>query len=289
MAAPVFQALGTAQGGVSTITVSWPVGHAVDDVALLLVESANEAVSLSTPSGFVEITGSPQGTGVAADVAATRITAYWCRATSTTMPDAVVADAGDHVIGRILTFRGCIGTGNPWDVTAGSVQASAVTGITNPSVTTTIGNTLIVLIATNCTDTSTGQYINWTNANLSSVTLQCNLGSISGNGGGIGVATGIMVQPGATGTSTSTLSTASAQGLLTIALKSSTSGMMTVNQGASCDVAAQIAFSGAGTMTVNRAVSVAVGKKIAFSAPAAPSTFKAGNTRRRRFGSRKVT
>jgi len=213
---PTFVAAGTAVSGTSAITVAWPT-HQAGDIALLFVESAGgQAATLSTPAGFAAVANSPQSTGTG--TAGTRITVFWCRATSSSMSSPVVTDPGDHAYGRILTFRNVISTGDPWDVTAGGNKATASTTTTFGTVTTTVNNDLIVLAATRDNDATTAAWSSWTNANLSGLTEQSDGGTTSGNGGGIGVATGLKATAGSTGSSTATV-TSSVDGHMTIALK----------------------------------------------------------------------
>jgi hypothetical protein len=129
----------------------------------------------------------------------------------------VVTDPGDHVYGRILTFRGVVASGNPWDVTAGGVKATASTTTTFGTVTTTAGNELIVLAASRDNDSAAAAW-SASNANLLSLTERSDGGTTSGNGGGIGVATGIKATAGSVGSSTATV-TSSVDGHMTIALK----------------------------------------------------------------------
>ena len=218
LSGPTYQAVGTVASGTGAITPTWPT-HQAGDVALLVIESANQAISLSTPAGFVEVTGSPQGTGTAGGTAATRLAVYWKRATTSSESSPTVADSGDHQIARIITFRGVIGSGNPWDVTAGGVAASASTAVSIPGATTTVANTLVVTIVANGTDTTSAQTSGWTNANLTSLTERMDNNTSSGNGGGFGVATGVKATAGAYGATTATLATSSVQGKLSIALK----------------------------------------------------------------------
>lgn len=135
-------------------------------MALLFVETANEAATLSTPAGFVEVLNSPQGTGTAGGAAATRLTVFWCRATSSAMASPVVADSGNHQLAVIQTFRGCIATGNPWDVTAGNVAAAATTAVSIPGATTTVDDCLIVAGATNAASPTTAQASGYANGTL---------------------------------------------------------------------------------------------------------------------------
>jgi regulation of enolase protein 1 (concanavalin A-like superfamily) len=218
--APTYQAAGSAVSGTGAITPTWPT-HQSGDVALLVVESANQAISLSTAAGFVEVTNSPQGTGTAAGTAATRLAVYWKRAASSAEANPTVADSGDHQIARIITFRGVVASGNPWDVTAGNVASSASTSVSIPGATTTVANTLVAAIVARANDSSSAQASGWTNSNLTSLTERVDGGTTSGNGGGFAVATGVKATAGAYGTTTATLSTSSVQGRMSIALKSS--------------------------------------------------------------------
>jgi hypothetical protein len=215
---PTYQAAGSAVSGTAAITPTWPT-HQSGDVALLIIESANQAISLSTPAGFVEVTNSPQGTGTAGGTAATRLAVYWKRAASSAEASPTVADSGDHQIARIITFRGVIASGNPWDVTAGNVASSASNSVSIPGATTTVANTLVVGIVANGTDTSTAGTSGWTNTNLTSLTERVDNNTNRGNGGGFGVATGLKATAGAYGTTTATLATSSVQGRMSIALK----------------------------------------------------------------------
>jgi hypothetical protein len=82
------------------------------------------------------------------------------------MSNPTIADPGDHVYARIVTFRGCITVGDPWDVTAGGVKATASATTTFGSVTTTVPNTLIVLAASRDNDLASAAWSVWTNGNL---------------------------------------------------------------------------------------------------------------------------
>ncbi|MGA1979396.1 MAG: LamG domain-containing protein [Sedimentisphaerales bacterium] len=213
---PNYQAAGTAQSSTVAITVPWPA-HQAGDIALLFVESCGgQPVTLTTPAGFVNVTNSPQATGAGA--AGTRLTVFWCRATSSSMSSPVVGDPGDHVYGRILTFRNVVATGDPWDVTQGGTKAAASTTTTFGAVTTSVNNTLIVLAASRDNDSAAAAWSGWTNANLSGLTERSDGGTTSGNGGGVGVATGLKSTAGSTGQTTATV-TSSVDGHMTIALK----------------------------------------------------------------------
>jgi Family of unknown function (DUF6701)/Concanavalin A-like lectin/glucanases superfamily len=212
---PTFQAAGTAAGGTGTATPSWPA-HAIGDVALLFVESTGgQPATLSTAAGFVAVASSPQSTG--AGTAGTQITVYWARATSTTMAAPTVADPGNHVYAQILTYRGVIDTGNPWDVTGGGVKAAASTSVTVSGVTTTEPNTLVVQAVARDNDSAAAAFSAQANANLTGIAERSDAGTASGNGGGFAVWDGAKATPGATGNTTATV-TSSINAFLTVAL-----------------------------------------------------------------------
>ncbi len=216
MAAPAFQAAGTAVTGTGAVTPTWPA-HAVDDIALLFVESTGgQPASLSTAAGFVAVANSPQATGTTTN--GTQITVFWARATSAAMAAPTVADPGDHVYAQIITYRGVINTGNPWDVTGGGVKAAASTAVTVTGVTTTVPDTLIVQAVARDDDASGAEFSGQTNAALTGIAERSDAGTISNNGGGFAVWDGVKATAGATGNTTATV-VSSSNAFITIALK----------------------------------------------------------------------
>ncbi len=210
---PTWQAVGTLAEGQGDISPAWPT-HVAGDIGILLVESANEAISLGVPAGFVELTNSPQGTGTPADTAATALAVYWCRATSDSMTAPTVTDPGNHAFAIIHTFRDCLASGTPWGVTAGGTGA-ADNDIVCPAITTTFNRALVVLVAARSTDASSAQQNTMVNANLTTIVERSDSGTLQGNGGGIGLVHGYKIVAGDTGTSTTTLSTGGSKGYLT--------------------------------------------------------------------------
>lgn len=218
MAAPVFVAVGTNASGLGAIAPPFPIsGVAAGDIALLFIQSSNEAIA--TPAGWAQVTNSPQSTGTAATAGAVRIAVFWKLCNGTENGTTVsVADTGNHTVGQIAHYRGC-DNASPFDVTAGGTKAAASTTATLPAVTTTVADCLIVLVSGNSNDAnSTTMYSAWTNANLVSLTERIDRSVNSGTGGGFGVADGSFVGPGNTGTTTAT-ETSSRDAYLTIALK----------------------------------------------------------------------
>ncbi len=219
-----FQAAGAEQLGTGAVTVPWPV-HQSGDIALLFVESrSGEAVTLSTPAGFAAVTGSPQFT--ASDLTApntgTRLSVFWARATSAAMASPTVADPGDHVYARILTYRRVVSSGTPWDVTGGGNKSGTnTTALTVTGVTTTVANTRVVQAASRNNDNAAAAFSAQTNAGLTGIGERSDAGTTSGDGGGIGVWDGLRAVAGATGNTTVTVAS-SVNAFLTIALRPAT-------------------------------------------------------------------
>ncbi len=218
MAAPAWQANGTAVAGNSAASPSpaWPA-HAVDDIALLIIsgDSVN-AYTLSTPSGFAEVADSPQS----AVGGVPRMHVWWCRATTTSMANPVIADpaADSQKLAVIVTFRGCIATGDPWDVTAGDTALTSTT-VTIPGDTSTVADCLIAAIVAGSFDSATAQCSGEANADLTSVAEKFDQSTATGDGNGITVITGVRAAAGTFGATTATLANTSAQARLMIALK----------------------------------------------------------------------
>jgi hypothetical protein len=184
VSAPIVQAVGTEVAGTGAITVAWPANHDVDDVGILLVESANQGVS--TPAGWTLINNT--GTGTAGVDAATSIYGFYKRAASAAEASVVVADTGTRQIGVIVVVRGCIASGSPIDISATGVQATVSTAVSIPTVTTTVATTLVFNVLTNSLNTSaaTVQSSSLSNANLQSLVRRLNTqsdGILGGDGG----------------------------------------------------------------------------------------------------------
>ena len=218
---PLFNLAGAANNGTTAVTVAWPATHATNDVALLCIQTDGESATLSTAAGFVRVTGSPQTTGTAGATNAVYLDVFWCRATSSAQPNPVVADAGDHVQGVILTFTNCATSGNPWDLAAGNVVAAATTTVNMASPgTITQTDELVVGILAGSVDTNTSQATGWANSALTSVAEIVDVYTTTGGGGGISAAAGKLKLKATCGAITATLANASKQAYLVLTLVS---------------------------------------------------------------------
>jgi hypothetical protein len=215
---PFFLSAGAFAFGIGAITPGAPGGLATDDIELLLVESADEAVTLSTADGFAEVTGSPvSAPGALAE--ATRLTLFWRRFAGQGNP--TIADAGDHVLARRVAFRGCIASGDPWDITVASSETVADTSGSATGGTTTDANRLVVACLTSALPdaNSTSEISAIANADLSAVTEHLDNARATGNGGHLGLISGGKAAAGAFGATTYTKVTAGFKSHLVVALK----------------------------------------------------------------------
>ena len=224
MTIPTFKAAGTFTAGTGAITPPYPAAPNAPvsgDIAILVCESENEAISLSTAQGFVELGNQAnKAAGTAATDPASRLAVYWKRCTG---GDAAptVADSGNHTTGQIYLFSGVKATGNPWNVYAEGNDGGAndLTGVI-PGATTTVPDCLIFLICTSSYNgNSTTEFSGWTNADLANIVERGDNTNTAGLGGGHGSATGEKASAGAYGNTTVTLAHTSYKGAMSIALE----------------------------------------------------------------------
>ena len=216
-AAPTVVNVGAVANGINAITPDMPAGVQTNDILLLFIETADQAITVSGGTEtWTQIANSPV-TGVTG----TRLTAFWARASQYNPTSPTTADSGNHQLARMIAFRGAIQTGNPWDVVATDVENTSDTSVSFPSVTTTVADTLIVmaLAGDGPDNNSTANFSGWTNASLTSLTEYIDNRVNSGNGGLIGAASGIKAAAGATGATTATLTNDAVKAMMTVALK----------------------------------------------------------------------
>lgn len=215
---PTYVGKGAFQSGTGALTVPVPSGYRSNDLLLLAVESENQTIN--TPTGWTQAPSSPQGTGTAAAAGSVRLGLFYKIATGAEA-SVSVADTGDHTTGIMIAVRG-VDPADPIHKNAGSVDSSATSTITFPSVTTTQENTLIAMFAgldkdLADSDTVTGSF---TNANLSSITERHDQTVASADGGGILIVTGVKATAGSTGTTTATADSSTTHAYVTLALRS---------------------------------------------------------------------
>lgn len=231
MAFPTFVGHGGAvQESVSTLTVVNNASAATGDYEILIVETMDEAVSLTTTGDFALLTTVSAASGTA--TIATRLTAF--ERIFNSQADPALADAGNHVIANIFTFRRSTGTwsaltdarsstqGVGWETSAETVEDT--TGEW-PDIASAEATDLLICGFT-ChakpdVAGGTAELSAITNANLGSITEQHDDAAASGNGGWIGAFTGTKTGGGAPGATTYTKATASYKAHLIVALRDS--------------------------------------------------------------------
>lgn len=228
MATPVYVASGTVASSTGTLTPSLPVGWQPNDIFLLFIETANQVVTV--PSGWAQVTGSPQGIGSAGSNTSTRLTVLWRRATTTeTAP--TLADPGDHILAFIAAYRGCRVSGNPWNITSTVADSAINTTLTIPGATTTAADCLIVIAAALHLDNNSNSFVSWTNSGLTNIIERGDIGTTSGNDGSLGLAEGTRAVAGTYPSTSVSLSQATAKGAMTIALLPVQSYILTADPG----------------------------------------------------------
>lgn len=194
---------------------------AANDICLLVVSSENEAISLTTANGFVQVpTWSPQSAGTAATDPGSRLAVFWKRTVGgDTAPQ--VADSGNNTEGVIHCFSGVTTSGNPWDTGAGGNDSSLndTSGVIPGSTTTTDNDLVVLMISNSFNGTSSAQCSGWTNANLTTITERQDNTNTAGLGGGSCMATGQKTTAGSYTNTTLTLANTTYKGTISLALK----------------------------------------------------------------------
>ena len=225
---PLYIGKGGFVASATTPSIPPPDAYADGDIFVLCVNSANQTIA--TPSGWTQVSNSPQSTGTAGNAGATRIAVFY-KWVSGAQTNLTLADSGNYTAGNILGFRRVLQSPtSPIDVTAGDIKSSATgTTFTLPSVTTTLDNDLVLLVVGQDRDlASTTNLSSWTNSNLTDLVELADDTSDVNTGGGIGVAAGVKASAGSTGTTTTTSAAATTAAFLTVGISSTTTYLDTL-------------------------------------------------------------
>lgn len=231
MATPTFAAVGALAEGTAGATVVPSASHAAGDYELLVVETQDQACTLSTAAGFTEHPGSPVSCPSGTATVATRLTVFE-RLWNGTDGSPVTNDSGNHDIGVIASFRHTgVGSWSTLDDVRSSVsgtgwtaspETTEDTSLSWSGITTDTDEQLIIhLVAQAKPDIAggTAEMSAHTNSNLTAIAERKDDAAASGNGGWIGIWTGELATAGATGTSTATGATASFHANLMIGIR----------------------------------------------------------------------
>lgn len=201
--------------------------HLPFDIGLCIIETAREDAAFSDPQGFARVAGFPFGTGTVGASNATQLDVWWARATSNAMPAPTIVDPGDHIICRIVNFRGCVETGVPWDATPTGDTTAATTVVAVPGGTTSLIDCLVLALVAWNLDSGIERIVagSWANPDLAAPAVLNSLTfaaqTPNGNGGGWSCAIGGKAAAGAYQATTASVvgGTALVQGRASIALK----------------------------------------------------------------------
>lgn len=228
MPMPTFVAAGAATRGTGTITPTLPAGIVTNDILFLFIETgggtagANPSITNSNGGTWTQVTNSPQSIGTTPDTDPyAKLAVFWSRYNGT-QGAPTVSDSGNHQTARILGFNGALLSGTPYDITVGSTEATSDTSGSITGGTTTVDNCLIIAAIAGSGDpgaNGTTSHSSWANADLANVTELSDMGSTTGNGSTLGIASGEKATAGAFGATTVTLGTAGYKAMLVIALK----------------------------------------------------------------------
>lgn len=267
-AMPVFVAAGNQASSINAITPALPLGIAADDILLLFLETANQTITISNFNGgtWTEIVGSPQGTGAAGGANATRLTVFWSRYNGV-QGVPTTSDSGNHQIGVIVAVRGVIAVGNPFDVTAGGVEAIADTSGVIPGAITSIADVFVAAaVAGALPDANTiSQFSGWANVNLTNISERFDVTRNPGNGGSIGIVTGEKAAAGSYGNTNVTHATSTTKAMISIALKPIPPAPNIISAPLNGQIGSEIVITGnnfgaaTGTITINATTAAIIG------------------------------
>lgn len=206
---PTFVAAGAQANGTGDVTPALYTGHTLDDILVLAVQSNNQTAA--APAGWTRM-GPAAGIGTAAAAGATRLTMFWKRHDGSET-DPTVTDTGDHTLAFTFGIRGCPTSGDPFRNIGATRKVTASTTSTGSAGATPADNCMIVQLFATALDTGSAAFSSPTNATLSSVTERADVATTDGNGGGIGLITGVLATAGSFDATTATVSSTTDVGL----------------------------------------------------------------------------
>ena len=219
----------TVTAGTGTCTPTMPGTILANDTLILVAcgegDDVGGTLALTTANGFALVTGPTNPLSVdnnnGAEADPEIDCAVWWKKAAGADSAPVVTDSGDHTTCAVHQFRGAKQSGNPWNVAAsGNDGAANDTSAVIPGATTTVVNTLVVLIqGTSNNGTSTTNCGSVTNADLASITEQFDSSNTSGLGSGHCLITGTKATAGAYAVSTLTLGATTFKAAFSIALE----------------------------------------------------------------------
>jgi hypothetical protein len=168
-------------GDVGGISVPWPAGTWTDKLAILQVETSNEAVP--TPDGWEIMDGSPVSGGTAASSAGVRLSLFGKKATASEA-SVSLADPGDHIGAFIYVLDTELAPADAVVAFLGATTSSASNPYAMPVVTTPVDDCLLLFHGAPRNDSTAAQAANWSSAE-GTITEHVDASTNIGNGGGV--------------------------------------------------------------------------------------------------------
>jgi hypothetical protein len=121
----------------------------------------------------------------------------------------------------MMAVRGAVAMGNPWEVVTTDVDTFTDNGGWATGGTTTKNNDLVVVgdAGALANTTGTNNYNYWSNGDFATFSELIDVSTVVGNGGSIGVATGVLTSAGTYSNSTVNHAVATRKSLITIAIR----------------------------------------------------------------------
>lgn len=210
---PYFVAAGTPVSGAGVgvagnLVVPWPAGHQIGDIGFLIEEQDALGIPSIIAGGagfqFVAQTGqvSVGATGI-------NLIVYWCRATSTSMTSPTLQGSTDHGFAQIITFRGTVETGTPFNFAQRDSRNQGADTVLDVFVDATANvakfNSLFVIAIARNNDVAGPAFSRLANTTLASGSEIVDDGTTLGAGGGFAVFIGPGLAGSKGGTTTGTV------------------------------------------------------------------------------------
>ncbi len=223
MAIPTFVNVGTSATSAAAITPGLPASIAANDILIYIAET--ELQTLTVDGVWTAAPESPISCSGAATE--TRLFVWYHRYDGANSPSTTTNDSGDHQTGQIAAYRGCVTTGDPFDVTSSGNSTTNSTALSITGDTTTVADCLVIAAASFTTNVTSGS---WANTDLSDLNERIDVGTGGGSAGAIALVEGGKAAAGSYGATTATLSGNARKAFWTGALKPA-AGTDTVHMG----------------------------------------------------------
>jgi hypothetical protein len=133
------RAVGTVatSNGVSNMLPGIPAGNAANDI-LVMVATVGGSVTTTMPAGWTQKISRANGANHKLEV-------WWKRAVGGETSPSVAFSAATDAVGRIVSYSGCVTSGDPFNAFDSQANASSATG-TSPAITPTVTNSMILFV-----------------------------------------------------------------------------------------------------------------------------------------------